>query len=223
MRRLFLILLLVAASATAVHAHPEHGASQPGDSPATATTATTAATDARQRASRLFFSDRKLITQDNQTVAFYSDVLRDRVVLINFIFTQCTDACPTQTARLVEVQSLLPDLIGHGASLVSISVDPEHDTPSMLREYAARFGVGDGWSFLTGAKVDVDDVLRRLRQLVPTREAHTTLFLLGNAKTGHWIKVHPDAAPEEIARQMRLLAAETTNTMQPHPPPGGAK
>jgi protein SCO1/2 len=106
------------------------------------------------------------------------------------------------------VQSLLADRVGHGVSLVSISVDPEHDTPRVLSEYAARFGAGDGWVFLTGAKADVDDVLRRVGQLAPIREAHTTLFLLGNEKTGHWIKVHPDAAPEEIARQVRLLDAE---------------
>jgi protein SCO1 len=211
MLRLFLILLVTVASSRAVHAHPEGGASRAGDAATTATTTetTTAATTPKQRAARLFFSDRKLVTQHGETVAFYDDVLRDKVVLINFIFTQCTDACPTQTARLAEAQSLLADLIGNGVSLVSISVDPEHDTPHVLSEYAARFGAGDGWVFLTGAKADVDGVLRRLGQLVPIREAHTTLFLLGNAKTGHWIKVHPDAAPEEIARQMRLLEAET--------------
>jgi protein SCO1/2 len=204
MQRLFLILLLLVASSRTVHAHPENDASRPGDSATTATTATPT-----QRAARLFFSDRKLVTQHSETVAFYSDVLRDKVVLVNFIFTRCADACPTQTARLAEVQSLLADLIGHGVLLVSISVDPERDTPRVLSEYAARFGEGDGWMFLTGAKADVDDLLRRLGQLTPVREAHTTLFLLGNAKPGHWIKVHPDAAPDEIARQMRLLKAET--------------
>jgi cytochrome oxidase Cu insertion factor (SCO1/SenC/PrrC family) len=224
MLRLFSILLVLVASSRAVHAHPEGGANRPGDA---ATTATTAATTPKHRAARLFFSDRRLVTQHGEAIAFYSGVLRDKVVLINFIFTQCTDACPTQTARLAEVQALLADLIGNGVSLVSISVDPEHDTPRALSEYAARFGAADGWLFLTGAKADVDDVLRRLGQLAPIREAHTTLFLLGNAKTGHWIKVHPEAAPEEIARQMRLLEAETSRspanavTTQPLAPPGG--
>jgi protein SCO1 len=205
MPRLFLVLLVLVTSSGAVCAHPEDGASGPGDSATSVTTTTP-----KQRAARLFFSDRQLVTQHSETVAFYSDVLHDNVVLINFIFTQCADACPTQTARLAKVQSLLADVIGRGVLLVSISVDPQHDTPPVLREYAARFGAGDGWLFLTGAKADVDDVLRRLGQLAPVREAHTTLFLLGNAKTGHWIKVHPDAAPDVIARQMRVLKAETS-------------
>src|SRR5262245_47830877 len=206
MLRGFLILLMLVASSRGVYAHHEGSASRPPD----ATTAVTAAdASPKERAARLFFSDRKLVTQRSERVAFYSDVLRDKVVLINFIFTQCTDSCPTQTARLADVQSLLADRMGRGVSLVSISVDPEHDTPRVLSEYAARFGAGDGWVFLTGAKTDVDDVLRRVGQLAATREAHTTLFLLGNARTGHWLKVHPDAAPEEIARQVRLLDAET--------------
>jgi protein SCO1 len=163
----------------------------------------------KQKAARIFFSDRKLVTQRGEEVEFYSNVLRGKVVLINFIFTQCTDSCPTQTARLAEVQTLLGERVGHGVSLVSISVDPEHDTPKALRDYAARFGAGDGWVFLTGNKTSVDDVLRRLAQLTPTRESHTTLFILGNVTTGHWIKVHPDASPGEIAQQIRLLADET--------------
>src|SRR4029450_4145977 len=120
MRRLFLILLMLVASSRAAHAHPEDGANRAVDSESPA------AMTPKLRAARLFFSDRKLVTQHSETVAFYSDVLRDKVVLINFIFTQCTDSCPTQTARLAEVQSLLADVIGRGVLLVSISVDPEH-------------------------------------------------------------------------------------------------
>jgi cytochrome oxidase Cu insertion factor (SCO1/SenC/PrrC family) len=203
MHGLLSMLLIAIGSAGVAHAHPV-GVPVPSDS---GVPAAPSATSPKQRAARMFFSDRKLVTQHGRTVAFYSDVLRDKVVLINFIFTQCTDSCPTQTARLAQVQPLVADL-GEGVSLVSISVDPERDSPGVLREYAERFGAGEGWVFLTGAKPDIDDVLRRLRQLAPVREAHTTLFLLGNTRTGHWLKVHPDAPPDEIARQLRLLAAE---------------
>jgi cytochrome oxidase Cu insertion factor (SCO1/SenC/PrrC family) len=204
MQRLLSMLLIAVGSAGVAHAHSVDVADR-SDSPVPATPS---ATSAKQRAARMFFSDRKLLTQDGRTVAFYSDVLRDKVVLINFIFTQCTDSCPTQTARLAQVQPLVAHL-GQGVSLVSISVDPENDSPAVLREYAARFEAREGWVFLTGAKRDIDDVLRRLQQLAPVREAHTTLFLLGNTRTGRWLKVHPDAPPDEIARQLHLLAAET--------------
>jgi len=133
MRRLFLILLLSVATSGAVHAHRGGGAGRPADSAPRETTATP-----RQLAARLLFSDRQLVTQHDERVEFYSDVLRDGTVLINFIFTQCTDACPTQTARLAEVQSLLADVIGRGVSLVSISVDPEHDRCTSSTSAGAR-------------------------------------------------------------------------------------
>lgn len=227
MGRSLLFFLFLLASSQAIHAHPGHVHPESGSGIADDPKAPATAAGPKERAARLFFSDRKLVTQNGDRMAFYTDVLRDKAVLISFVFTQCTDACPTQTARVAEVQALLGDRVGRGVSLVSISVDPEHDTPTVLKEYGARFGARDGWTFLTGAKSDVDDVLRRLGQLVPIREAHTTLFLLGNARTGHWLKVHPDAAPDEIARLMRTLDAEssarptTLQTTQPGVRPVG--
>ena len=170
----------------------------------------------KQRAAQIFFSDRPLVTQHGERVRFYTDVLRGKTVLIHFIFTQCTDSCPTQTARVAAVQSLLSDAASRGIAFVSISVDPEHDTPHALDEYASRFGARPGWTFLTGNKTDVDDVLRRVGQLAPTREAHTTLFLLGNVKSGRWIKLHPDSDPADIAGQLRSLAAETSALAEAH-------
>ena len=161
-----------------------------------------------ERAARLLFSDRRLVTQDGREVAFYSDVLKDRVVLLSFVFTHCTDACPTQSAKVAAVQALV------GASdptlrFVSISVDPEHDTPAALAAYAANFQAGPNWTFLTGRKGDVDDVLRRLGQPTTDPALHSTLFIAGNAATGHWLRVHPDATPAFIAAQLRSLAAES--------------
>ncbi len=198
--------LLISTLAFVAHAHESVKSPSPTRSDVADSVA---APNPKQRAARIFFSDRRLVTHRGEEVAFYSDVLRDKVVLINFLFTQCTDTCPTQTARVAEVQSLLGERVGRDVELVSLSVDPEHDTPEALRDYATRFGARDGWIFLTGSKSDVADVLRRLAQLSPTREAHTALFILGNVKTGHWMKMHPDAAPKDIARHLQWLAAET--------------
>ena len=137
-----------------------------------------------ERAARLFFGDRRLVTQDGREVAFYSDVLKDHVVLVNLVFTHCTDACPTQSAKVAAVQALV------GSSdprlrFVSISVDPERDTPAALAAFAANFGAGPNWTFLTGRKSDVDDVLRRLGQSTTDPALHGTVFIAGNAATGH--------------------------------------
>jgi cytochrome oxidase Cu insertion factor (SCO1/SenC/PrrC family) len=115
-----------------------------------------------ERAARLFFSDRRLVTQEGRDVAFYSDVLKDRVVLVNLVFTHCEDACPTQSVKVAAVQALV------GASeptlrFVSISVDPERDTPDALAQYAANFRAGPNWTFLTGKQE------RRRRSASPTR------------------------------------------------------
>ena len=162
----------------------------------------------KQRAAQLLFSDRELITQDGKRVKFYSDVLRDKTVVIDFIFTRCTEACPTQTARLAAAQSMLPDASTRRIAFVSISVDPEHDTAAELKAYAARFGIASGWTFLTGSRDDVHAVLRRIGQLTMSPRSHATLYLLGNVNTGHWMKLHPDSDPRDIASRLRALANE---------------
>jgi len=162
----------------------------------------------RERAARIFFSDRRLVTQDGDEVRFFSDVLKDKVVLISFVFTQCKDTCPLQTRRVADVQALMPGFAGNSVRFVSISVDPVNDRPEVLREYANRFHAGPGWTFLTGDKKDIDDVVRRLGHAAPTREAHTSLFVLGNARTGRWLKLDPDTAPVDIAERLRELAAD---------------
>jgi len=199
-RLLLLAATLVGVASAGAHDARRHAASSPA--PAVADDAPV------ERAARLFFSDRRLVTQDGHEVAFYSDVLKDRVVLLNLVFTHCEDACPTQSAKVAAVQALV------GASnpalrFVSISADPERDTPDALAAYAASFGAGPNWTFLTGRKSDVDDVLRRLGQWTSDPASHSTLFLAGNAATGHWLRVHPDATPAYIAAQLRSLAAES--------------
>jgi protein SCO1 len=206
-------LMLTMAAAAAVPLHAHDGAHDPAKRGSAASTLQAAdahsGIDPRQRAARLFFSDRKLVTQHGKEVSFYTDVLQGKVVLINFVFTRCADACPMQSATLAAVQSLLADAVGRDVFLVSISVDPVRDTPQVLNEYASRFGAGDGWSFLTGAKANVDEVVRRLGQLTPTAESHTTLFILGNTRNGRWIKLHPDSSPDSISRHLRALASES--------------
>jgi cytochrome oxidase Cu insertion factor (SCO1/SenC/PrrC family) len=92
--------------------------------------------------------------------------------------------------------------------LVSISVDPERDSPAALAAYAATYNAGSEWTFLTGSRKNVDDVLRRLGQLTAELRAHTSLFIVGNAATGHWMKLHPDSPPAATAAELRSLTAE---------------
>ncbi len=99
-----------------------------------------------------YFTNIKLVDQDGKTVRFYNDLIKDKVVAINFIFTHCGDSCPLETANLSKVKNLLGDRVGKDIFFYSISIDPDHDTPKVLKAYSKNFGAGLGWRFLSGKK-----------------------------------------------------------------------
>ncbi|MBI2319046.1 MAG: SCO family protein, partial [Betaproteobacteria bacterium] len=92
-----------------------------------------------------YFPNVPLVTQDGKMVRFYDDLLKGKKVLINFIFAQCEQGCPLDTANMARVQKLLGERVGSDIFMYSITLDPEHDTPKVLKEYAAQFGAGPGW------------------------------------------------------------------------------
>ena len=205
----FRLLLFVTTCCVCFGAHAHDNAARATAASPSVDARHIAAASPRERAAQLFFSDRQLQTHDGRHVAFYSDVLKDNVVLINFFFTQCTDSCPTQSAKLEGVAALLRANPRAHVRLVSISVDPKHDSAAALAAYAAQWHAGPEWLFLTGTQQNVDDVLRRLGQLVAERNAHTSLFIVGNSATGHWLKLHPDMPAASIAAELVALADES--------------
>lgn len=153
---------------------------------------------ARKSAAEEYFSDVELITQDGQKVRFYSDVLKNKVVVINTFFTTCKNICPPMNRNFERIQEALGDRLGKEAFLVSITVDPETDTPPRLKEYASRFHARPGWLFLTGKKENVDWALYKLGQYVETKDEHNSIFIIGNEPKGLWKKAMGLAKPEEI-------------------------
>ena len=139
-----------------------------------------------------YFPNVVLVTQDGTKVRFYDDVIKGKIVVIDLIYTHCVDACPLETARLVQVQKMLGERVGKDIFFYSISIDPSHDTPKVLKEYAEKYHVGPGWTFLTGKKADIDLVSRKLGLYSapdPTnRDGHTPSVLVGNEPSGQWIR-----------------------------------
>src|SRR5215212_10651001 len=90
-------------------------------------------------AAEKYFSDVELIDQDGQKLRFYSDVLKNKIVVINTFFTTCTNICPPMNRNFEKMQDALGDRLGKDVFLVSITVDPETDTPTRLKEYGRRF------------------------------------------------------------------------------------
>jgi cytochrome oxidase Cu insertion factor (SCO1/SenC/PrrC family) len=158
------------------------------------------------RDARSYFTDSELLTQDGQRVRFYSDVLADKVVLINVVFTNCEDACPLITQKLKDVRKRLTEA-GKDVWFVSISNDPERDSPQALKKFAQEQGVDEArWVFLTGGKEAIGTVLGRLGQMSRSVEEHSTLLIAGNVADKRWSKIRPDAPVPAIAERLQVLA-----------------
>lgn len=184
-------------------ASPVLAQDQAGPPPPATATAQGADPDAKERG---YFTDLELVTQDGESVRFFTDVLKDHVVLINFIFTNCGSACPLLTHSLAQVADLLGDDMGKTVRFVSISIDPERDDPAAMKTFAEKHGANrPGWLFLTGDKATVDTIVKKLGQYHPDVEAHSTTVLAGNVPERHWTKIVPNQPPPAIAERMRAL------------------
>ncbi len=141
-----------------------------------------------------YFPNVELVTHEGRTVRFFDDLLRDKVVVINFMYTSCPDACPLETARLAEVQDILGARVGADVFLYSISIDPARDSVAALASYAERFQVKPGWLFLRGAEEDVLLLRRKLGVLGEGEtelQDHSLSLVLGNQATGRWMRRSP--------------------------------
>jgi len=181
----------------------------------------------REAKARNYFTDTVLTDQHGKPRRFYSDVLKDKTVVINFIFTNCGEACPLITHKLAAVKNKSGDLFGKELRFVSISIDPERDTPEALRKYARKFDVvHPEWIFLTGDKETVMGVVKRLGAWTGSVEAHSTVLLAGNVPAARWRKLKPDLPPEVIAETLQLLVRNDLPAYPSKldlPPPGDGK
>ncbi len=150
-----------------------------------------------------YFPNVPLTTQDGTTVRFYDDLLKGKKVAINLIYTSCKDECPLETARLVQVQQLLGDRVGKDFFFYSISIDPQRDTPAVLKAYAEKFHVGPGWLFLTGKEDDIKGVAKKLgltrRRDALTRDGHSASLMIGDESGGQWMRNSAVDNPQFLA------------------------
>lgn len=154
---------------------------------------------------RADFPNVVLLNQDGKTIRFYDDLIRgDHTVVINFMYAQCGDICPMTMANLARVQELLGDRLGREVRLASISIDPVHDSPAVLKAYAERFDARAGWQLLTGRPNDIELIRRQLgvydRDPAKDRDLsqHTGMLVYGNQARGRWSRVSALADPRRI-------------------------
>lgn len=144
------------------------------------------------------FGNAVLVTQDGKEVRLYDDLIQDKLVVFSFIYTRCTKQCGLITASLARVQRELGDRLGKDIFLYSVSIDPEHDTPEVLKRYAAAFRARPGWTFLTGKKADVVALRRKFGDMTEVEE-HSANLSIGNDRTGQWFATGAVDNPKYLA------------------------
>ncbi len=157
---------------------------------------------------RVEVPDVELVNQDGAAVRVRSLLLSGKPVVVSFIFTTCTTVCPMISTILARVQDRLGDRAGREVSLVSISVDPGRDTPARLKAYATRHHSGPGWTWLTGGRGAVEQVLRGMGAYTPNFADHPPMVLVGDGK-GAWTRLNGFPAQADIVAQVDSYAKAT--------------
>jgi protein SCO1/2 len=164
------------------------------------TSAAQSGTESKGSPAQNYFTDVELVNEDGKRMRLYSDLLKDKVVIINTFFTTCTSICPPMSRNLEKVQEWLGDRMGKDVHILSLSVDPETDTPPRLKDYAQKFHAKPGWYFLSGKKENVEFALRKIGQFVENKDGHTSVMIIGNLQTGLWKKAFGLAKPDDLMK-----------------------
>ena len=162
--------------------------------------------------SKMNIPDIEVLDQNGRKIHFYTDLVKGQTVVINFIFTTCTTICPPLGATFARVQKELGDKVGRGVRFISISVDPATDTPERLKAWGEKFHAGEGWTFVTGNKPDVDELLRALGASSARREDHSPTVLIGNDAHGTWTRTYGLANTTKLVQIINDVIDGKTNT-----------
>ena len=146
----------------------------------------------RERIRQRYFPNLVLTTHDGEKVRFYDDLVKDKIVIFNFMYAKCEGICMPVTMNLVKVQKLLGDRVGRDIFMYSLTLKPEEDTANKLASYAHMHKVGPGWKFLTGSPADLELLRRKLGYVDPDPEVdkdksnHIGVIKYGNEPLQRW-------------------------------------
>ncbi|HEY0143446.1 MAG TPA: SCO family protein [Thermoanaerobaculia bacterium] len=179
MKALILLSLFVCSALSAQeHHHHQHAAPAPPPQQRTYT-----------------IPDLGVQTQSGESVHFYRDLVKGKVVVMNFVFTSCTTVCPTMGATFARVQKQLGD---RDVAMISVSIDPNNDTPERLTAWSRKLGAKPGWTLVTGKKPDISAILKALGLFTADPAAHSPVVLVVNDPENRWERVDGLATPSAI-------------------------
>ena len=151
--------------------------------------------------------DLALVDMEGQKTSLLSEVNRGQPVMLNFIFTTCTTICPVLSATFSQVEQQL-GADREQVRMISITIDPEYDTPARLRAYAVRYDAGPQWQFLTGKLEDIVAIQKAFDAYRGTKMNHEPLTFLRASTQATWVRLDGLASAADVSREYRQLVAE---------------
>ena len=148
-----------------------------------------------------------LVNQDGKKVRLQSLLTGDAPVIVDFIYGTCTTICPVLSAGFVNLQGKLA-VTGQKVRLVSITIDPENDTPKIMKEYLKRYRAKSGWDFLTGSRTDIDTVMRAFNAYIPDKMSHYPLNMIRNPKDGSWVRLFGIMSSREFLEEYQSVTGK---------------
>ncbi len=174
--KLVLVCMGMSFTLAAQTSSPQQPVQHPGSH---AHTAPASSTKAKPRP-MLSIPDVKVLDQDGRRLNFYTDLVKDKVVVINFVFTSCKTFCPMLGARFSKLQTLLGERLGKDVFLISVSTDPETDSPERLKAWGEQFKAKAGWTLITGEKEEIEGLLQVLTGDGLNKNLHAPLLAIVN-------------------------------------------
>lgn len=129
-----------------------------------------------------------LINQNGTRVKLTELLQTKKPVIVNFIFATCTTICPVLSAGYINLQQKLGPAL-KDTLLISISIDPENDSPKIMNEYLRRYRAKPGWDFYTGSRKDIDSVMKAFNAYIPNKMSHYPLTLMRSPGENKWVRI----------------------------------
>jgi cytochrome oxidase Cu insertion factor (SCO1/SenC/PrrC family) len=195
---------------------------QPANSQTFTATSTSAGRIVEIERARALIPDVKVRTHDGKNVRLYSDLIKNKVVLLSFFYTNCTNICPLQGEVLAKVQAELGPRMPQDVALISISMNPDVDSPRALKHWARSFGVRKGWTLVSSNSAEMRKMIKDFTGNPPgRREAHYSIVFIGNDRSGSWVAANGTNSPAELIKLIKFVAgSESVSAEQEALEPG---
>jgi len=175
---------------------------------------------ARKRVQEMHLPNVPLVSHEGKVVQFYDDLLKDKIVSINFFYAKCDEICPLVSANLAKVQKLLGDQVGKQFFMYSITLKPEEDNVDVVRNYRESWHAGPGWTFFTGKSADIEKIRKGIGFTYPEpavdkdKTQHIGNLRYGNEALMLWAACPGMAHAPWIVESFNWMIHPDTNRVQ---------